>query len=175
LNATAFYTNLADNVVIINPWSTNYTAVSVVLKNPGLSGATATQYLLNKANAKIASKALALTAVTGGYSAKVAVPPYSTVAISLKGAQSSTPPKGWLTVSPLTGTHPLYVTADSSKSTGGASAITGRTISFGDGSWSNSLPVATHTYTKAGTYKVLLTIKNQTGQISTSLATVTVH
>jgi hypothetical protein len=83
LTATAFYTSKADDVVVINPTSTAYSSVTVTLINPGLTAATASVYLLNRSNSQITTQSVALTRVAGGYSARVAVPAYSTVAVSL--------------------------------------------------------------------------------------------
>ena len=186
LSATAFYTTSGDDVVIINPTSTSYSSVNVTLANPGLTSATGTMYLLNSTNADIASQSVSLSSVSGGYSTTVTVPAYSTVAVSLKGtnqtgaatttpppASSTDAPSAILTVTPTAGS--LVVSVDSSKSTGGGSAIVGRTIAFGDGTWLNWTPTATHTYSKAGTYTVVLTVKNQSGQATSASSTVTVN
>lgn len=85
LTATAFYTAKADNVVIINPTSANLGSVKVVFSNPGLTSPTATEHLLNRANSRISTKSAAVSSVWGGYSTQVAVPAYSTVAVSLSG------------------------------------------------------------------------------------------
>jgi PKD repeat protein len=182
LTATAFYTNKADNVVIINPAATSYSAVSVALNNPGLAGVTGTAYLLNQANGQITIESVTLTAVAGGYSARLAVPAYSTVALSIAGAPAATPPPppppvnltAVLTVTPVA-TQPRTVTVDSSQSQGGGSAISGRTINFGDGTWASWIPTITHTYTKAGTYTLTLTIKNQAGQTAATTTVATVQ
>jgi PKD repeat protein len=79
-----------------------------------------------------------------------------------------------LTVTPVA-TQPRTVTADSSASQGGGSAIAGRTISFGDGTWISWTPTLTHTYAKAGTYTLTLTIKNQAGQTAATTAVATVQ
>jgi hypothetical protein len=83
LTATAFYTSKADDLVVINPTSTAYSSVTVTFINPGLTAATASVYLLNRSNNQITTQSVTLTRVTGGYSARVAVPAYSTVAVSL--------------------------------------------------------------------------------------------
>lgn len=185
LSATAFYTSTADDVVIINPTTTSYSAVNVTLANPGITSATGTMYLLNNANAEIASQSVSLSSVSGGYSTTIAVPALSTVAVSLKGTNETatvtpvTPtapvgaPSAILSVTPTAGS--LTVSIDSSKSTGGGSAIVGRTIAFGDGTWLNWTPTTTHTYSKAGTYTVVLTVKNQVGQLASASSIVTVN
>jgi hypothetical protein len=83
LTATAFYTSKADDVVVINPTSTAYSSVTVTFINPGLTAATASVYLLNRSNSQITTQSVTLTRVAGGYSARVAVPAYSTVAVSV--------------------------------------------------------------------------------------------
>jgi PKD domain/Glycosyl hydrolases family 39 len=178
LTATAFYTSQADNVVVINPTPTSYGAVTVALNNSGFAGATGTVYLLNKSNGQITTQSVTLTPVSGGYSAQLAVPAYSTVALSIAGTPvSSQPPASpvaVLTVTPVA-TQPRTVTADSSASQGGGSAIAGRTISFGDGTWISWTPTLMHTYAKAGTYSLTLTIKNQAGQTAATTAVATVQ
>jgi hypothetical protein len=83
LTATAFYTSKGDNVVVVNPTSTAYGAVIVTFSNPGLKAGAATVYLLNRSNSQITTQSVTLTPVSGGCSARVAVPAYSTVAVSL--------------------------------------------------------------------------------------------
>jgi hypothetical protein len=83
LTATAFYTNKGDDVVVINPTSTWYSAVTVAFYNPGLRAGTATVYLLDRSHGTIATEYVSLRAISGGYSARVAVPPYSTVAVAV--------------------------------------------------------------------------------------------
>ena len=84
LDATAFYTRSADSVVIVNPSGTNYSSVTVDMKNLGFSASIGTVYLLNASNSKITARSVGLTTITRGYAANVAVPAYSTVAITVK-------------------------------------------------------------------------------------------
>ena len=175
LNATAFYTAAADNVAIINPTSTSYSYVTVNLTNTGLSSPTGTQYLLNRTNNEITSEAVKVTPTSSGYSATVSVPAYSTVAVSIKGSSAGEAPKAVLNVSTVSGTHPLAVSVNSSGSQGGGSAIVGRTITFGDGTWLSWSDSTTHTYTKPGNYFVGLTITNASGQYSSTGTTITVR
>jgi PKD repeat protein len=179
LAATAFYTNSADSVVIVNPTSTSYSAVNIVLTNPGLPSATAgTIFLLDRSNGQISTQSVSLKSISGGYSATVEVPAYATVALSVKAGQSgsaTSAPTTVIAVTPQSGTHPLVVDVDSSHSQGGGSAIIGRTIDFGDGSWLNWWPSASHAYARAGNYKIQVTVKNQSGQLSTATTTITVH
>jgi hypothetical protein len=192
LDATAFYTNSADSVVIVNPTANYYGTVNVSLANLGFSATGGTQYLLNSSNAQITNQSVALTPVSGGYSAQVAVPAYSTVAIAVASGQSgssggssgssggsgsssgggSGAPTAVISVTPQAAA--LEILANSSQSTGGGSAIVGRTIFFGDGTWASWQPTAYHTYAAPGQYTVVVTIKNQSGQTSSASTTVTV-
>jgi len=175
LEATAFYTSTADNVVVVNPTATTYSAVNITLTNPGLTSPKGVVYLLNSSHGHISSESVSLKSVSGGYSAQVEVPPYSTVALSVKGSQAGSAPKAVLAVSPKSGTHSLPVYIDSWDSQPGSSAIIGRTIDFGDGHWVNWTPALWHSYNNPGTYTIRLTIRDQNGQLSTASSIVTVH
>ena len=173
LSATAFYTEEADDIVVINPTASAYGAVTVVLVNPGLMSITGEMYLLNSSNSQISSKSITFSPSLGMYSATVSVPAYSTVALSMKGSPLGGAPKAVLTVTRET--KPLAVFVDSSKSQCGGSAIVGRTIDFGDGTWMNWKPSITHIYDKAGSYAIVLRVRNQAGQLSTARSIVNVR
>jgi hypothetical protein len=182
LDTTAFYTSSGDNLVIVNPTATYYGSVSVSLTNLGFSASSGTQYFVNSSS--ITSQSVPLTPISRGYSTKVAVPAYSTVAISIapgsgsgSGSSGGTgsgsgAPKAVVSVTPQAGSLQVYV--DTSQSQGGGSAIVGRTIYFGDGTWASWQPTVYHTYAKAGTYSVVVVIKSQSGQTSSASASVTV-
>jgi PKD repeat protein len=187
--ATAFYNSTGDSLVIVNPTSTDYNAMPVTLLSTGLASVTGTSYLLNDSNSQIATESFAVTATSGGYTGTVAVPAYSTVAITLSGTPAPTntalppppppptpvPPVPVLNMTPTSGPAPLVVSINTSASQGGGGdAITGETINFGDGTWVNSTPTTTHTYTKTGTYTVTVTLKNQDGLTATASGVVTV-
>ena len=172
LNATAFYTSAADDVVIINPTSTSYSSVAVNLTNTGLSSLSGTEYLLNRSNGQISSWGIKLYSTSSGYWATLDVPAYSTVALSVKGGSTAEALKAVLSVSTKSGTHPLAVSISSSESQG---TIVGRTITFGDGTWLSWADSTTHTYTKPGSYFVGLTVKNASGQYSSTGTTITVR
>lgn len=90
--ATAFYTATKNNIVIVNPSAVSFAAVPVTMNNAALSSATGTSYTLNAANSTITSAPATLTPIAGGYSAQIAVPAFSTVALSIVGsAQVATP------------------------------------------------------------------------------------
>jgi PKD repeat protein len=187
--ATAFYNSTGDSLVIVNPTSTSYNAMPVSLLSTGLVSVTGTSYLLNDSNNQIATETFAVTSTSGGYSGTIAVPAYSTVAITLSGTPGNTttpppppppaptpvPPVPVLNMTPTSGPAPLVVSINTSGSQGGGGdAITGETINFGDGTWVNSASTATHTYTKTGTYTVTVTLKNQDGLSATASGVVTV-
>lgn len=169
LDATAFYTGSADDIAIINPSSTSYSSVTVDFADTGFSSSTGVVYLLNKDNGQIYTKSVDLDVTSNGYSAKVDVPAYSTVAISIAGSSSA--PKAALYA---TQTAALEVSADTSQSTGGGSPIVGRTIWFGDGTWTSWEPTVNHTYAAPGTYSVVVVITNQSGQESSAGSLITV-
>ena len=175
LSATAFYTSTADTVVVVNPTSTDYSTVTVNLTNPGIQSPSGEIYLLNDSHGTISSQPATINAISGGYSVNVEVPPYSTVAVSAKGSLAGSAPKAVLTVTPQSGTHPSVVSIDSSASQSGGSAIAGRTINFGDGTWVSWTPSVVHTYTIPGTYTIRLTLKDQNGQFSMATSDVTVY
>ncbi|HEY7406165.1 MAG TPA: PKD domain-containing protein, partial [Candidatus Angelobacter sp.] len=187
LSATAFYTDSADNIVIINPTSTAYKAVPVSINNPGITSATGTMYLLNSSNSQITTGSLTLSSSGSTYNTTVDVPAYSTVAVSLTGTispttvQATPPPPPPAPVPPVpvlnvtTTSTPLMVNVDTSASQGGnGDAITGRTISFGDGTSVNWVATTTHTYAKAGTYTVSVSLKNEDNLTANASKTVTV-
>jgi len=175
LSATAFYTSTADTVVVVNPTSTDYSTVTVNLTNPGIQSPSGEIYLLNDSHGQISSQPVSVNSTSGGYSVNVEVPPYSTVAVSAKGSLAGSAPKAVLTVTPQSGTHPSVVSIDSSASQPGGSAISGRTINFGDGTWVSWTPSVVHTYTIPGTYTIRLTLKDQNGQFSMATSDVTVY
>jgi PKD repeat protein len=176
LTATAFYTSTADNVVVVNPTSTNYSAVNINFIGPGItSWPKGVVYLLNASHGQISSESATVRSISGGYAATVEVPPYSTVALSLKGSQAGSAPKAILAATPTSGTHPVSVYVNSSASQAGGSFIVGRTIDFGDGKWLSGTPAISHIYYNPGSYTIRLTIKDQNGLISTASTVVTVH
>jgi Glycosyl hydrolases family 39/PKD domain len=175
LDATAFYTSTADDLVIINPTSTSYSSVAINVKNIGLRSPSGIEYLLNRSSGEISSEPVKLYDTSTGYWATLDVPAYSTVALSVKGESTGESPKAVLSVSTLSGPHPLAVSINSSASQGGGSEIVGRTITFGDGAWLTWNASTTHTYTKPGKYFIGLTVKNASGQYSSTGTAITVR
>jgi PKD repeat protein len=149
--------------------------VVVNLTNLGLSSPRGTLYLLDRSHGDILTESVSLHATSTGYAATIDVPAYSTVALSLKGDSAGEAPKAVLKVSTTSGTHPLTVTVDTSASTGGSSAIAGRTTSFGDGSWLSWYSSAPHLYSKPGKYFIGVTVTNESGQYSSTGTTITVY
>jgi acid phosphatase len=89
-------------------------------------------------------------------------------------APSPALPVAGLTVTPQTGTAPLQVTANSSGSSDTNGGIVSRTIDFGDGTTSTAV-TATHTYNKAGTFTVKLSVTDNLGLTATASQTVMVN
>jgi hypothetical protein len=83
LVVSGFYTSLKDDVLIVNTSSTSYSRLTISLQNPGLLHPTASVFTLDQSNAKIGTSSITLSAGTGGYTAIINVPAYSTVALSL--------------------------------------------------------------------------------------------
>ena len=173
LSATAFYRDGANAVVVANPTSATYRAVTVNFQNPGLTSVSGKMYLLDALHGEIATEPVSFSSTSGNYTTMVAVPAYSTVALSMKGSPVTGAPKPVLNLT--VETNPLAVFVDSSKSQGGGSAIVGRTIEFGDGTWMSWTPSITHIYGKAGSYAILLSVRNQSGQISIARSVVNIQ
>jgi Glycosyl hydrolases family 39 len=80
---SGFYTGTKDNVLIVNTSGTTYSNLTVSLQNPGLAHPTASVYTLDQSNPHIGTSSITLSAGTGGYTATINIPAYSTVALSL--------------------------------------------------------------------------------------------
>jgi parallel beta-helix repeat protein len=88
------------------------------------------------------------------------------------------PPTASLTVSPVSGTAPLAVTADASASSDGdATPIASYRFDFGDGTivGPQTAASAAHTFQTAGAYTVTVTVTDTAGLSSTATATATVQ
>jgi len=84
LLATAFYNSTQDTIVVVNPTNTSYSSVTVVANNAGFSSAVGTLFILDQANPHIARQSLVLAgSSTGEFAATIAVPAYSTVAVTI--------------------------------------------------------------------------------------------
>jgi parallel beta-helix repeat protein len=87
------------------------------------------------------------------------------------------PPSAVLSVTPSSGTIDLAVSADASGSTDGdATPIATYTFDFGDGAvvGPQASPVASHTYTRTGTFVVTVTVTDTAGLSSTAMRSVSV-
>jgi hypothetical protein len=80
----AFYDASQDAILITNPTAASYASIPIVVQNLGLTSPQATLYQIVNGQS-INSSSLALTPQGAGYTATIAVPPYSVQAISLKG------------------------------------------------------------------------------------------
>lgn len=84
------------------------------------------------------------------------------------------PPVAVLSVTPLSGTAPVSVTASTVGSSDVDGTIAATTINFGDGSALASAVSASHTYAAAGTYTITATVTDNLGAVAVKTATVTV-
>jgi PKD repeat protein len=94
----------------------------------------------------------------------------ATSAVTVRANQA---PVAKLSLSSSTGIAPSNVTASTAGSTDLDGSIVSTVINWGDGS-SISASSGSHIYNKAGTYKVVATLKDDRGAISTASATVTI-
>jgi PKD repeat protein len=83
-------------------------------------------------------------------------------------------PTAVLNVTPLNGTAPVAVTADSSASSDSGGTIVSRSINFGDGYVASNVVTASHVYAAAGTYTVTLSVTDNSNLTSTTAKSVTV-
>ena len=83
------------------------------------------------------------------------------------------PPIAKLAVTPTSGTAPLAVSASTAGSSDPDGTIASTTINFGDGTVVNGAS-ASHTYSVAGTYTVIATVKDNLGASASATQTVTV-
>lgn len=90
--------------------------------------------------------------------------------------QTPQAPTAALTVSPSTGTAPVTVTADASGTTQGSAPIASYAFDFGDGYTSGAITTASagHSYTKAGTFTVTMTVTDASGLTAQATRQVTV-
>ena len=103
---------------------------------------------------------------SGGYSA------YSNIA-SIQVGAANQPPTAVISALPTTGTAPLSVAFDGSRSSDIDGAIASWTWSFGDGA-SGSGPIITHVYSTAGVYVANVTVTDNGGASNTASVTITI-
>jgi PKD repeat protein len=116
------------------------------------------------------------------YGSMAAVPANGVVTVNFKpillettGKQpSQSAPTAMLNVSPQSGTAPVTVNADSSASSDSDGTIVSRSIDFGDGFVAPNVVTAAHSFTRAGTYTVTLSVADNSGLISKTSKSVTV-
>jgi PKD repeat protein len=84
------------------------------------------------------------------------------------------PPVAALSLTPLSGSAPLAVTASAVGSTDADGAIASTTINFGDGSAPVNAISATHIYSAAGSYTVTATVTDNLGATASTSAVVKV-
>ena len=97
----------------------------------------------------------------------------SSVATQSVNVLANQAPVAKVTVTPATGTAPVSVTVDASGSYDPDGSVASGTVSFGDGTIVSGLK-ATHTYSAAGSFLVIVTVTDDRGASSTATSTVTV-
>jgi PKD repeat protein len=122
------------------------------------------QFGLPAGNYTVFVKAVGKPTLTNKMSAGV---PYTA------GGTTPLPPVAVLNVTPLSGTVPLAVTADTTGSSAPGGSISSITINFGDGSATVNAASGSHTYNAAGTYTVTARVTDNNGASATATATVT--
>ena len=104
---------------------------------------------------------------TGGYDALITCWRVSDVV-------SNQPPTAVMSATPSTGTAPLTVTFDGSRSTDPDGTVSSWEWSFGDGT-SSTGPATTHLYSTPGTYIASLTVTDNSGASSTTTRSIVVN
>jgi PKD repeat protein len=89
-------------------------------------------------------------------------------------AAGQSAPTAVLSVTPLAGTAPVTVTADSTASSDADGTIVSRSINFGDGYVASNVGSASHSYANAGTYMVTLSVTDNDNLTTKAVKTVTV-
>jgi PKD repeat protein len=98
----------------------------------------------------------------------------SSTAMASVSSLANQPPVAKLTITPITGIAPVTVAASTAGSSDIDGTIASTVINWGDGT-STSATTGSHLYSKAGTYKITSTVKDDRGATSTASATVTVN
>jgi len=84
LVTTAFYTANQDSILIVNPTATDYSQITISMQNVGFSSPHALLYQIVNGQS-INSSSLALTPAGNAYTARISVPAYTVMAISVQG------------------------------------------------------------------------------------------
>ncbi|HWR35892.1 MAG TPA: alkaline phosphatase family protein, partial [Clostridia bacterium] len=153
----------------------------VVVSPKAKSGYKSTTLYQHQSTLRLTMQALGLTSFPGSASTAPQMSEFfggSTTPTPTPTTTTTLVPVARLTVTPTSGTAPLTVTADSSKSFETGGSIVSRTINFGDGTVVTT-PTATHTYPRIKgpdnkTYTVALTVKDAIGNAATATSKVTV-
>lgn len=164
--------------------TTYHSSVSVTLTatdNPGGSGVSVTRYT---------TSGLAPSVLSPVYTGPITVSRNTTlkfrtwdVAGNVEATKTQVvnvdlPPAASLSLSPTSGTAPLFVSANVSGSDNDTTPISSYSINWGDGSAPSTsiLPLLfSHTYSVPGNYTATLTVKDTAGLTGTATATVSVQ
>ena len=167
-------------VTITSPAEGATLAAPVRVAASGTSGSEVwlTQvYLDGKKVAEVAGASIDTTLSPAPGAHKITVQCYDRANNIFKSSVNVTvvnqPPVAKLSVTPLSGTAPVTVTASTAASTDSDGTIASSSIDFGDGTVLPG-PSASHTYSTAGTKTITATVTDNLGATSSTSATVTV-
>ena len=157
-------------VMVINKVLSGNTPVTVSLANFSGNG-TAQAWQLTSANAITRLSDIAYT----GSSLSVTAPPQSITLLVLPPGTAHVPPTAALTATPSSGTAPLNVTLDASKSMDSDGTIVTYAFDFGDGNTtSGAAATVTHTYAAAGSFTAKVTVTDNAGATGSASASVSI-
>lgn len=175
----------ADNVSVFAAERSSDGAVTVMVIAKVLSGSTQVTMNLSNFAPGAASQVWQLTSANAinrladvalsGQSLSVNVPAQSVTlfVIPASGGPVNQPPVADFAASPSTGIAPLLVTFDASLSSDDDGTIESYEWAFGDGDTGTGVTTS-HSYTAAGTYNAILTVRDNLNATATKSMTITV-
>ena len=175
----------ADNVSVFAAERSSDGAVTVMVIAKVLSGSTQVTLNLSNFAPGAAAEVWQLTSgnaisrladvVLSGQSLSVNVPAQSVtlLVIPASGGPVNQPPVANFVASPTSGIAPLAVSFDASLSSDSDGTIQSYDWSFGDGGTGTGLTTS-HSYTAAGTYSAVLTVRDNLNATATKTVTITI-
>jgi PKD repeat protein len=173
-----------DNVSAFAAVRSSDGALTVIVVGKYLAGSTPATLNLSQFTAGTAAHVWQLTAANtiqhlpdvpisnGAITAQL--PQQSITLFVIPAGNGNQPPTAIATATPSSGTAPLAVAFDGTKSKDPDGTITAFAWTFGDGSSASSSTV-NHTYTQPGTFNATLTVTDNGGAQSTARTTITVQ
>lgn len=134
LAVSGFYTATQNAIFIVNPTANSYPQINVEAQNTGFTSANGTLYqIVNGQSISQAAQPLTISPGETTYTATIAVPPYSVLALGIQGTPDTNPKSVQIIVSadpePSLYPSPFTVSAAVSPLNGGSNTPTG-TIAF---------------------------------------------